>query len=249
MLGVSDFFNCAEFSPGSYQHMTRSKEETHLSAMYRIDARHESDLKKQVEQIAAFEAAAESGDWKLFKRIVNGSGDLFLTLMRQSDDDSRLRLPLFQSGELEASFRKSLKTLNKDWTDLMPPWARFGYRFETALTWISGMIALGAVGQAVTGSPDIGGLLGVIALAILILVDNSEPGVRRNSKWWVRFVYPRPRPILSRWRTASYVLATLMIMWFMLEPVFQTPGDLCSGMSPEELATHRGCSPPDPFAQ
>ena len=167
--------------------------------MYKIDA----NLKSQVEKISAFEAAAEPGDRKLFKQIVNQSGKVLLKLMRSADGDPRLRFPLFQSGELEESFTRSLQNLNRDWTRLMPRWARLGYRFEVALTWISAVLAFGAVGAATTGSPEFGGILGAATLAILFVVDNAEPGVRSYSRWWVRLIYTKPRSILSRWRTAT----------------------------------------------
>ena len=218
-----------------------STEETKLSDLYGIDANHEGDLKRQFEQIAAFEAAAESGDWKLFKQIVNQSGGVFLKLMRSSDGDPRLRLPLFQSGELEESFTRSLQNLKKDWTHFMPWWARLGYRFEVALTWIGAGFVFGAVGAAVTGSPEAGGMLGAAALVILVVVDNAEPRIRSYSRWWVRLIYPKPRSILNRWRTAGYIVASLMIMWFMLAPTFKTAGDFCDGLSPEELAVYQGC--------
>ena len=218
-----------------------STEETKLSELYGIDASHEGDLKRKFEQIAAFEAAAASGDWKLFKQIVNQSGRVFLKVMRRSDGDPRLRLPLFQSGELEESFTRSLQNLNRDWTHLMPWWARLGYRFEVTLTWISAGFALGAVGAATTGSPAVGGILGAVAIAILVAVDNSEPGVRSYSRWWVRIIYPKPKSILNRWRTASYIMATLMVIWFLLAPTFKTAGDFCDGLSPEELAVYQGC--------
>lgn len=227
----------------------RPTEETNLPELYGIDANHESDLKSQIEKIAAFETAANSGDWKLFKQIVNQSGKIFLKLMRSADGDPRLKLPLFQSGELEESFTRSLQSLNRDWTHLMPLWARFGYRFEIALTWISVAIVFGAAGVSITGDTALGGILGGVAIVILVLVDNAEPGVRSYSRWWVRIVYPKPRPGLGRWRTASYVLSTLAIMWFLLAPTFKTSQDYCSGLSPEEYATRQGCGADDPFAQ
>lgn len=171
--------------------------------MYEIDANHEADLKSQFEKIAVFEAAAGSGDRKLFKQIVNQSGKVLLKLMRSADGDPRLRLPLFQSGELEERFNRSLESLNRDWTHLMPWWARLGYRFEAVLTWISVVLASTAVYAAVTGNPGLGGILGVVAVVILIVVDNAEPGVRSYSRWWVRLIYTKPRSILSRWRTAT----------------------------------------------
>ena len=197
-------------------------ENTKLAEAYGIDEQHAENLKSQLEQIAAFEAAAESGDWKLFKRIINQSGKVFLKLLRSSDGDPRLRLPLFQSGELEESFTRSLQNLNRDWTRLMPWWARLGYRFKVTLTSISASLVCTAVGTAVTGNPGVGGLLSTHALAILIVVDNAEPGIRSSSNWWVRLVYQKPRTLLSRWRTASYIVASLMTMWFMLAPTFKT---------------------------
>ena len=197
-------------------------ENTKLAEAYGIDEQHAENLKSQLEQIAAFEAAAESGDWKLFKRIINQSGKVFLKLLRSSDGDPRLRLPLFQSGELEESFTRSLQNLNRDWTRLMPWWARLGYRFKVTLTSISASLVCTAVGTAVTGNPGVGGLLSTHALAILIVVDNAEPGIRSSSNWWIRLVYQKPRTLLSRWRTASYIVASLMIMWFMLAPTFKT---------------------------
>ena len=217
-------------------------DEAKLSELYGIDANHEGDLERQFAQIAAFEAAAESGDWHLFKKIVNQSGRVFLKLMRSSDGDPRLRLPLFQSGELEESFTRSLQNLNKDWTHFMPWWARLGYRFEVALTWIAAGLALGAVGSSVTGSPGVGGMLGAVALVILVVVDNAEPGVRSYSRWWARLIYAKPKSILSRWRTASYIVATLMVMWFMLSGTFKTPGEYCDGLSPADIAALSGCS-------
>ncbi len=232
-------------SPADMSHS--SIEITKLAESYGIDAQHAKDLKSQFEKIEAFEAAAESGDWKLFKRTVNQSGNVFLKLMRSSDGDPRLRLPLFQSGELEESFTKSLQNLNRDWTHLMPWWARFGYRFRVALTVISALLVLAAVGAATTGNPGVGGLLGTVALAILIVVDNAEPGIRRSSNWWVRLVYPKPRTLLSRWRTASYIVATLTIMWFMLAPTFKTATSYCDGLSPADRAVLSGCGEDDPF--
>ena len=185
----------------------------------------------------------------MFKRVVNQSGKIFLKLMRSADGDPRLRLPLFQSGELEESFTRSLQNLNRDWTHLMPLWARFGYRFEVALTWISVVIVFGAAVASTTGDTALGGILGGVAIVILVLVDNAEPGVRSYSRWWVRLIYPKPRPGLGKWQTASYVLATLAIMWFLLAPTFKTAQDYCSSLSPEEYATRQGCGADDPFAQ
>ena len=59
-----------------------------------------------MKKIAAFEAAAEPADRKLFKQIVNQSGKVLLKLMWSADRDPRLRLPLFQSGELEEGFTR-----------------------------------------------------------------------------------------------------------------------------------------------
>ena len=224
-----------------------STEEPNLSERYGVEADHEDDLKNQIEQIAAFEAAAESGNWKLFKQIVDRNGSAFLSLMRSADGDSRLRLPLFQSGELEDSFTRSLQNLNRDWTHLMPFWARFGYHFQVALTWTGALFAAGAVGAAVRGNPGWGGILGAIALAILVVVDNAEPRVRSHKRWWVRFTYPKTRSFLPKWRTVSYVVATLMIMWFLLAPTFKLPGELCDNLSPEDRAVHEGCVGADPF--
>ncbi len=220
---------------------SRPNEVTKLSEQYGVEAAHEDDLQRQFEQVAAFEKAADSGDWKLFRRIVNQSGKVFLQPMRSSDGDPRLRLPLFQSGELEERFTGSLQYLNKNWTHLMPWWARFGYRFEVALTFVTAGLMLGAISAAAAGSPGFGAIFGAAALASLVVMDNAEPGVRSYSRWWVRLIYPKPRSIPSGWRTAGYVVATLMVMWFMLAPTFKTTGDFCDGLSPEELAVYQGC--------
>ena len=222
-------------------------ENSELTELYGIDPQHARDLASQFEQIGVLEAAAESGDWKLFKRTVNQSGKVFLTLMRSSDGDPRLRRPLFQSGELEQSFTSSLENLHRDWTDLMPWWARFAFRFNVALTWISGLLVFASVIAAATGNPEAGGLLGAIAIATLFVVDNAEPGIRSNSNWWVRFVYLKPRTMMSRWRTASYIVASLMIMWFMLAPTFKTGTSYCDGLSPADRAVISGCGEDDPF--
>ncbi len=220
-----------------------------LAELYGIDAQHAEDLKNQLEQIEVFEAAVESGDWKQFKRTINQSGKVFLKLMRSSDEDPRLRLPLFQSGKLEASFTRSLQNLDRDWTHLMPWWARLGYRFKVTLTWISALLVFAAVGAATTGNPGVGGLLGTQALAILIVVDNAEPGIRSSANWWVRLVYPKPRTLLSRWRTASYIAASLMIKWFMLAPTFKTASSYCEGLDPADAAALSGCGDDDPFVE
>ena len=219
-----------------------SSEETDLTALYEIDARHEADLKKQFERISEFESAAASGDWNLFKKIVNSNGGVLLKLMRRSDGDPRLRLPLFQSGELEERFTMSLQELGKDWTHLMPWWARLGYRFEIPLTWFSALLVLGAFAAVFSGNPGVGGALGGVALAVLVIVDNSEPRLRGYSRWWVRFVYPKPKSILSRWRTGIYVFASLTIIWFLMADTFKTPQEYCDGLSPADIAALSGCT-------
>jgi hypothetical protein len=226
-----------------------SPEEAKLVESYGIDSNHEDDLGTQIAQMAAFEHAAEAGDWKSFKRIVDQSGEVFLKLMRSADGSPSLRLPLMQSGELEESFTRSLRALNKDWTHLMPWWAKFGYKFETALTWIAVLLALGSIGAAAAGNPVLGGSLGAVVLGILVLVDNAEPSVRNYSKWWIRLVYPKPKTVLSRWRTASYIIAGLMILWFLLAPTFKTAGGFCDDLSPAEIAVYQGCGDDDPFAE
>ena len=71
-----------------------SHEEAKLIESYGIDSNHEDDLNSQFAQMAAFEHAAEAGDWKSFKRIIDQSGDVFLQLMRSADGSPSLRLPL-----------------------------------------------------------------------------------------------------------------------------------------------------------
>ncbi|MDA1280031.1 MAG: hypothetical protein O3B95_08320 [Chloroflexi bacterium] len=218
-----------------------SAEETRLSDQYQVAAQHGGDLKRQFEQISKFETAAASGDWNLFKEIVNRNGGVFLKLMRRADGDPRLSLPLFQSGELEDSFTGSLKKLGKTWIHLLPWWARLAYSYEVALSWTSAGFALGAVGASISGSPGVGGVLGAVALAILIIVDNSEPGLRSYSRWWVRLIYLKPKSLLRKWRTAIYAIAILMIMWSMLADTFKTPQEYCEGLSPADLAALNGC--------
>ena len=154
-----------------------------------------------------------------------------------------------QSGELEESFTRSLRALKKDWTHLMPWWARFGYQFETALTWIAFLFALGSIVAAATGNPVLGGSFGAVVLAILVLVDNAEPSVRNYSKWWIRLVYPKRKTVLGKWRTASYIVAGLMIMWFLLASTFKVTSDFCDDLSPAEIAVYQGCGDDDPFAE
>jgi len=226
-----------------------SHEEVKLVDSYGIDSNHEDILHSQFAQMAAFEHAAQAGDWKSFKRIVDQSGDVFLKLMRSADGSPSLRLPLMQSGELEESFTRSLRALKKDWTHLMPWWARFGYQFETSLTWIAFLFALGSIVAAATGNPVLGGSFGAVVLGILVLVDNAEPSVRNYSKWWIRLVYPKPKTVLGKWRTASYIVAGLMIMWFLLAPTFKTTSDFCDDLSPAEIAVYQGCGNDDPFAE
>lgn len=217
-------------------------ENSELSELYEVEASYENDLKSQFEQIEAFEAAAESGDWKQFKRIVNQSGKIFLKLMRGSDADPRLRLPLFQSGELEERFKKSLENLNKDWAHLLPWWARFGHRYRVLLTLASAGLALAAVRAALTGTPGLGTFLGGIAVAILFMVDNSEPGIGRKSRWWVRLIYPKPRAILNKLRLAVYIVAILFIWWGATAGAFKTATKYCEGLSPADIAVLSGCS-------
>ena len=63
----------------------QSHEDAKLVESYGIDSNHEDDLSTQIVQMAAFEHAAEAGDWKSFKRIVDQSGEVFLKLMRSAD--------------------------------------------------------------------------------------------------------------------------------------------------------------------
>ena len=60
-----------------------SHEEVKLVDSYVIDSNHEDILHSQFAQMAAFEHAAQAGDWESFKRIVDQSGDVFLKLMRK----------------------------------------------------------------------------------------------------------------------------------------------------------------------
>ncbi|NQW20034.1 MAG: hypothetical protein HQ477_04800 [Chloroflexi bacterium] len=218
-----------------------STEESKLSNLYDVDARHEGDLERQFEQITEFETAAALGDWELFKAIVNKNESLFLKLMRRADGDPRLFLPLFKSGELEQRFSKSLHSLGKTWEHLMPWWARLGYRYEVVLIWISVGLAAGAIGAATSGTPMVGGVLGAFALVILVVVDNSEPRLRGNRRWWVRLISPKSKSILNRWRTAIYVVAILMVIWSMLAGAFKTPQEYCEGLSPADLVAFNGC--------
>ena len=218
-----------------------STQNSKLSELYEVEADYENDLKSQFEQIEAFEAAADSGDWKQFKKIVNQSGRIFLKLMRGSDADPRFRLPLFQSGELEERFKKSLANLNKDWAALLPWWARFGHRYRVLLTLASTGLALAAVRAAFTGTPGLGTFLGGIAIAILFMVDNSEPGIGRKSRWWVRLIYPKPRAILNKLRFVVYVVAILFISWGAMAGAFKTATQYCEGLSPADLAVLNGC--------
>jgi hypothetical protein len=219
-----------------------STQSSKLTELYEVEAGYENDLKTQFEQIEAFEAAAESGDWKQFKKIVNQSGKIFLKLMRGSDADPRFRLPLYQSGELEERFKKSLEHLNKDWAALLPWWARFGHRYRMLLTLASTGLALAAVRAAFTGTPGLGTILGAIVIAILFMVDNSEPGIGRKSRWWVRLIYPKPRAILNKWRLVVYVVAILFISWGTMAGAFKTATKYCEGLSPADIAVLSGCS-------
>jgi hypothetical protein len=212
-----------------------------LSEQYEVEAGYENDLKSQFERIEAFEAAAESGDWKQFKKIVNQSGRIFLKLMRGSDADPRFRLPLFQSGELEERFKKSLANLDKDWAHLLPWWARFGHRYRVLLTLASTGLAVAAVRAALIGTPGLGTFLGAIAIAILFIVDNSEPGIARKSRWWVRLIYPKPRAILNKLRLVVYIVAILFISWGTMAGAFKTATQYCEGLSPADLAVLNGC--------
>lgn len=197
-----------------------STQSSKLTELYEVEAGYENDLKTQFEQIEAFEAAAESGDWKQFKKIVNQSGKIFLKLMRGSDADPRFRLPLYQSGELEERFKKSLEHLNKDRAALLPWWARFGHRYRMLLTLASTGLALAAVRAAFTGTPGLG----------------------RKSRWWVRLIYPKPRAILNKWRLVVYVVAILFISWGTMAGVFKTATKYCEGLSPADIAVLSGCS-------
>ena len=76
---------------------------------------------------------------------------------------------------------------------LPPSWARFAYRHEVVLTWASAVFVFGAVGAAITGSPEAGGMLGAAALVFFVVVDSAEPAVRSCSSWWMRLIYPNPR--------------------------------------------------------
>ena len=219
-----------------------STQNSKLSELYEVEADYENDLKSQFEQIQAFEAAAESGDWKQFKKIVNQSGQIFLKLMRGSDQDPRLRLPLYQSGELEERFKKSLENLNKEWAHLLPWWARFGHRYRVLLTLVSTGLALAAVRAAVTGTPGLGTFLGGIAVGILFVIDSSEPGIGRKSRWWVRLIYPKPRMILNKLRLAVYIVAILFIWWGATAGAFKTATKYCEGLSPADLAVLNGCA-------
>ena len=217
-------------------------EETNLSEIYDVNGRHVGDLKRQFDRISSFESAAENGDWKQFKNIVNSDGALFLKLMRRADEDPRLRLPLIQSGELEERFTKALQMLGKSWTHLMPWWARLGYRYELLLILTSAAFALSAIGFALTGNSGIGGALGAAAILILLIVDNSEPRFRGRPRWWARLIYPKPKSILSRWRMMIYLIAALMISWAALADTFKTPTQNCEGLSPADLVAVNGCN-------
>ena len=220
----------------------QSIEETKLAETYDVKEHHDGDLKKQFDQISEFELAAENGDWKRFKKIVNSDGAVFLKLMRRADEDPRLQLPLIQSGELEERFTRSLQQFGKTWTHLMPWWARLGYRYESLLVLLSVVFALSAIGAAVTGSPGIGGALGATAILILAIVDNSVPRFRGRARWWVRLTHPKPKSILNRWRFAIYLLAALTISWAALADTFKTPTQNCEGLSPADLVAVNGCN-------
>ena len=217
-------------------------EESKLSKSYDVSSCHDGDLSTQFEHISEFESAAEHGDWKQFKKIVNGDGSVFLKLMRRSDGDPRLRLPLVQSGELEERFTSSLQKLGKSWTHLMPWWARLGYRYEVLLTWLSIVFALGAAGGAVSGNPGLGGTLGAVAILTLVVVDNSEPRFRGNRRWWVRLTNPKSKSLLHRWRMVIYLISALMISWAALADTFKTPTQNCEGLSPADLVALNGCN-------
>ncbi len=212
-----------------------------LSELYAVEARYESDLKTQIEQITALEASADSGDWEQFRQIVSQSGDIFLKPMRGSDQDPVLHRPLYESGELEERFRKSLKTLNKNWWQLMPWWARLGYRYQLFLNLASFTLVLAAIRAVMTGTPGLGAFLSGIAIVSLVLVDNSEPGLGRKSKWWVRLVRPKPRALLNKLRMATYVAAILLISWGALVGTFKTASEYCDDLSPADLAALSGC--------
>lgn len=218
-----------------------SPENTKLADRYEVELHHDDDLKRQFDQISKFESAAEVGDWKRFKKIVNSDGAVFLKLMRRVDGDPRLRQPLVQSGELEERFVRSLQKFGKSWTHLMPWWARLGYRFEPLLIWLSLGIELGAIVAAVFGNPGIGGALAATAIVILVLADTSEPRYKGHRRWWVRLTYPKPKSLLSRWRAAIYIIASLMIMWSALADTFKTPADNCEGLSPADFVAVNGC--------
>jgi hypothetical protein len=213
-----------------------------LSEMYDVNGRHGGDLKKQFEQISEFESAAEHGDWKRFKKVVNGDGAIFLKLMRKANGDPRLGLPLVQSGELEERFTRSLQKFGKSWTHLMPWWARMGYRYEVLLIWLSLVFALSAVIAARIGTPGIGGALGAAAVVILVIVDSSEPRFQGRPRWWVRLIYPKPKSVLNRWRLVIYLIAALMISWAALADTFKTPNQNCEGLSPADLVALNGCN-------
>jgi hypothetical protein len=230
-----------------------SAERTKLSKLYDVEEDNEDDLNSQFEQITAFEAAADSGDWNQFKQVVNESGQIFLKSMRTSDEDPRRRLPLFQSGELEERFKNSLNKLNRDWASLLPWWARFGHRFQILLTLVSTGLAMGAIRAAVTGTPGLGAFLGGIAVALLVLVDNSEPRLGGKSRWWVRLVSPKRSAIFSKLRILVYVVAITFISWGALAGTFKTPPEYCEDLDPANIASQSSCedgsgSRSDPFA-
>jgi hypothetical protein len=219
-----------------------SIKETQLSDMYDVSSEHAAHLKTQFDQISEFESAAEQGDWKQFKKIVNSDGVIFLKLMRRADGDPRLRLPLVQSGELEERFSGSLQKFGKNWTHLMPWWARLVHRYESLLIWLSMAFALAATGGAGTGNPGSGGALGAVAILILVLVDNSVPRLRGHTRWWVRLTHPKPKTVLNRWRMVIYLLAAFMISWAALADTFKTPTQNCEGLSPSDLVALNGCN-------
>ncbi|MBT3555971.1 MAG: hypothetical protein HN926_01455 [Chloroflexi bacterium] len=220
----------------------QSHEKLKLSKSYDVHSRHDDDLTAQFEQISEFELAAEQGDWKKFKNIVNRDGSVFLKLMRRDDGDPRLRLPLIQSGELEDRFTESLKKFGKSWSHLMPWWARLGYKYEAMLTWVSMALVLGAVAGAATGNSGFGGASGAGAILILMVVDNSEPRFQGSPRWWVRLTYRKPKLMLNRWRMVVYLIAALMISWAALADTFRTPTQNCEGLSPADLVALNGCN-------
>tara|TARA_Y100001936_G_C15879415_1_gene561999 strand:+ start:208 stop:789 length:582 start_codon:yes stop_codon:yes gene_type:complete len=191
--------------------------------------------------ISEFESAANNGDWKRFKKIVNSDGAVFLKLMRRADGDPRLRMPLIQSGELEERFTRSLQSLGKSWIHLMPWWARLGYRYSSLLMWLSMAFAFSALGAAFSGSSGVGGALGAVTIAILVVVDNSEPRFRGHSRWWARLTHPKPKSILNRWRLVIYLIAVFMISWSALAPTFRTPTQNCEGLSVADRVAVNGC--------